>query len=86
MVTKKDDKEISQTVNILIDDWCERRNLAALGIILRAWPLPMGLTDDWAKLLDALKDLNGVKRDALTEDEVEIVDQLIIAVEGIVYR
>jgi hypothetical protein len=47
-------EEVCETVSGLIDGWCERRALAALRIVLPAWP-PLGLSDSWYELRDALR-------------------------------
>ena len=34
----------------LIDAWCDRRKLPVLRVILQAYPLATGLTDEWEEL------------------------------------
>ncbi len=78
--------EVKQAVDGLIDAWCERRCLSALGRILRTdWPANQ-LTDGWASLLGALKDVRGGARKEITPQEMELVEDLILAVERTMRR
>jgi hypothetical protein len=47
-------EEVCNMVATLIDAWCERRALAALAIVLPAWP-PYGHSDQWYELREALR-------------------------------
>jgi len=78
--------DVPHRVAELVDSWCERRCLKALRWVLPGWPLTSGLTDDWASLLDALRNVRAFARDELTEVEQGSVDELASAVERIVYR
>jgi hypothetical protein len=59
----------------LIDHWCERRALRPLSIILRAYPPVPHLTDGWAELHAAVRDLKGLAPDELPEGEVVAVSE-----------
>ena len=78
--------EIFPKIDKLIDDWCERRALKLLRVILRSYPLCSGLTDEWGALLDSLKDIKGLCGSELTNDEKKVLVELVNAVEDIVYR
>ena len=73
-----------EPIRELVDRWCERRDLAALRLILSAWPRVSGLTDEWAQVLEALRSLRASRH--LPGDEQEMVKHLVIEVEAVVYR
>jgi hypothetical protein len=73
--------ELAQRTSGLVDAWCERRSLRALRAILAGWPTSLMLTDGWALLGDALRDVRAIARDELTTDEAQSVDELIAAVD-----
>ncbi len=75
-----------KAIDGLVDAWCDRRELRALREILSGWPLTSGLTDDYAQLLEALRSLRGIARDALTKSELDVIERLIPKVEQLVYR
>ena len=66
-------EEVNGLVNKLVDAWCERRNIMALKSLLAGWPLVSGLTDDWAGLLNALKDVRDYRSKELTVEEKGII-------------
>lgn len=84
--TARMDERDLKAIDTLVDDWCERRELQALREILSGWPLSSGLTDDYAQLLEALRSLRGVARDALTESELRVIERLIPKVEQLVQK
>jgi len=68
----------------LIDGWCERRELRPLAMLLPAYTGNAGLTDDWARLMEALYDLRA--RGQLSKEDQAEVERLIPIVERMVYR
>lgn len=68
----------------LIDGWCDRRELRPLAMLLPAYTANAGLTDDWARLMEALYDLRAWRR--LPREEQAEVERLIPIVERMVYR
>jgi hypothetical protein len=78
--------DVLRSINGLVDSWCERRSLPALGEILQGWPLTSGLTDDWAQLGEALRGVRAFAPTELTEDEMAEVDRLIAVVDRLVTR
>jgi hypothetical protein len=77
--------ELLSKLDALVDRWCERRALKPLSIILAAWPFGGGgLTDDWARLLDALKNVRAFG--SLSPDDAAQIDEAIRVVEKLVYR
>ncbi len=82
----KDNAELFQTLQSLVDAWCDRRCLGALRAILRGYPLFSRLTDGWNELLVALQDVRAFARGELTEAERASVENCIRAVDSVVHR
>jgi hypothetical protein len=74
-------QDIHPKIDQLIDNWCDRRALKPLRFILGRYPIYNGLTDEWATLLDALKDIKGLCRDDLAGDERKTLVELINTIE-----
>jgi len=68
---------ITQTLDRLIDGWCERRAIRPLQCLLRAYPSPLAHGDQKHELLEALRDVKGLCRPDLTEAELRILICLI---------
>src|SRR5688572_6013850 len=49
--------------------------------VLQAYPMVSGLTDDWGRLLESLKDIRGMCRHDLTTEEKELVTKTIAAID-----
>jgi hypothetical protein len=79
-------EDIPESVKALIDAWCDRRCLSALGFILRGYPLSSPLTDGWAELLKSLEDVRAFAKGEITGEETQAVNQLIGSISRIVYR
>lgn len=75
-----------EIVNALVDAWCERRCLLALHHILQGYPLHNSLTDGWADLLRALEDVRAFASEQLTEEENQLVNELIDSIGRVVYQ
>jgi len=75
---------VDDAIYALVEGWCDRRDLGHLRIILAAWPRTTDLTDDWAMVMEALRDLRASR--SLPEDEQGIVERLVTEVEHAVYR
>ena len=73
--------DVRAEIERLIDRWCERRELAYLRIILPAWPMAMGLTDEVAELASALKHLKAMHRDTMPADELKTIRLLWSALD-----
>ncbi|MDB4967293.1 MAG: hypothetical protein JWN44_2982 [Myxococcales bacterium] len=77
--------ELVPRLNALVDNWCERRALKPLSTILAAWPFGgAGLTDDWGRLMDALKNVRSLG--SLPPDDAAEIDEAIRVVEKLVCR
>jgi hypothetical protein len=73
--------DIPSTLNTLIDRWCERRGIRPLQLLLRAYPSPLAHADQMFELLDALKDVKGLCRAELAEQELRMVIEAQNAIE-----
>jgi tRNA C32,U32 (ribose-2'-O)-methylase TrmJ len=71
----------TQTLDTLIDGWCERRAIRPLQQLLRAYPSPLAHTDQKHELLEALRDVKGLCRADLTEDELRMLIEIINTLE-----
>ena len=58
---------ITQTLDTLIDGWCERRAIRPLQRLLPVYPSPLAHADQKYQLLEALRDVKGLCRGDLTE-------------------
>jgi hypothetical protein len=74
-------EEILLVVGALVDDWCERRCLSALGRILRAYPLMEERPGAWDELLLALRAIEAEAAAELTAEELESLERLAGAIE-----
>ena len=72
---------ILQTLDTLIDRWCERRALRPLQLLFRAYPGPLLHTDQKFELLDAMKDVKGICRAELPEDELRLLIEAVQSLE-----
>ena len=82
----KTQTEFFTCLDNLVKGWCDRYCFRALRHILPGYPITSGLTDDYADLLTALKNVRSFAKIELTQDEIEIIDKLIKIVDKMVYR
>jgi hypothetical protein len=80
------EQELFQTLQKLVEAWCDRRALQALRCILRGYPLVNRLTDGWADLMMALKDVRAFARQEITREEAKSIDECIRVIELAVNR
>jgi len=73
--------DLNAAIDALVDGWCERRCLRALGWILRAWPTTLAHTDDWGDLRTALRNVLAFARSELTRAEIDAVEEAIVAID-----
>jgi len=71
----------TQTLDILIDSWCERRAVRPLQCLLPAYPAPLAHTDQKHQLLGALRDVKGLCPADLTENELRMLNESINKLE-----
>jgi hypothetical protein len=79
-------QDFDKELGLLIDAWCERRQLKLLRTILAAYPRVSGLTDDWGDLVAALKTIRIQHSSHLAPGEIDRVIELLHIAEGVVYR
>lgn len=70
-------EEFWGAIDGLIDSWCERRALKPLSWVLRPYFAFNGLTDGWTDLLNGFKSIHLRCRDDVSEQELEILCELI---------
>ena len=75
---------LTEKLDWLIDQWCERKELRPLQFLFRAYPGALAHTDQFGEVLDALKDVKGLCRDKLKQEELAIVISLINELEDFV--
>lgn len=83
-VPQVSDHPINGPLYALIEAWCDRRDLRPLAILLPAYTANFGLTDDWARVIEALYDLRARRK--LPDVEMAEVERLVPLVERMVYR
>jgi hypothetical protein len=84
LVTEPSEHPVNGPLSLLIDAWCDRRELHALALLLPAYTANFGQTDDWARVMEALHDLRAKK--ILPDEEHATVERLVPIVERMVYR
>ena len=82
----EDNKQLFSSIQRLVEAWCDRRCLRALGNILRGYPLVSPLGDGWGELLIALQDVRAFARDELTAEEFKVLEDCIRVVDTAVHR
>ncbi len=78
--------EFTQSLTDLADKWCERRALRALHHFLGGYFALNGLTDGYAALEVALKDVLAFASAELTAEEQMELKRLQVYTQEIVYR
>ena len=81
-----DNAHLFNTIQALVEGWCDRRCLKALRAILRGYPISSPFTDGWGDLLTALQDVRAFAQSELADAERVTVDECIRAVERAVHR
>jgi hypothetical protein len=81
MTAYADDAEFLAALRLIIDAWCERRCLRALSYALPGFFALNGMTDGWGELREALGRVRSLAREELPADEVEIIADLIAAID-----
>jgi hypothetical protein len=81
-----DEEQFFQRLQMMVEAWCDRRALTALRCVLRGYPLSSPLTDGWAELMSALKDVRAFAREEITPEELITIDECVRALERTVYR
>jgi hypothetical protein len=79
-------EDFLQDLKKLADRWCERRALRPLSIFLPAYLSLNGLTDGYAQLENALKDVLALASGDITEEEKREAKRLLILVQQAIYQ
>lgn len=66
--------EFEARVSALIDQWCERRALDLLRLILRSWPMSAGLTDAKGEIYEQLHLIAGLGTQLPDKELDEVAD------------
>ena len=73
--------KFEKNLDYLIEQWCSRKQLAPLCHILNAQASLNGLTDGFEEMLLELKTIRSQNSNALDNNEMDIVIELIHATE-----
>jgi hypothetical protein len=76
-----DDGTLYQKLDWVISQWCERKALRPLRILLPAYPGVPVHTDQFYILVEGLRDVKGLCRTELTTDELKHVIAAINEIE-----
>ena len=79
-------QDFDYELGLLVDAWCERRQLILLRTILAVYPRVSGLTDEWGDLVMALKAIRVQHSSQLAPGEIDRVTKLLHVAESVVYR
>lgn len=74
-----------ERIDRLVDAWCGERHVDALRILLPTWPVA-DLTDEWARVHDALKLVHERAAKDFTGAEKAQLEDAIVEVGRAVYR
>jgi hypothetical protein len=77
---------LTRDLKMLADGWCERRALAPLHHFLPGYFALNGLTDGFAALESALKDVLAFAKNEITPEEKKEVQRILVLVQQAVYR
>lgn len=66
----------------LVNAWCDRHALLPLRYLLQAYPTVWNHTDECTRLLEALKDIRGLARDSVKEDEFRDLSRAIVVLQA----
>ena len=86
MTSFQSNEEFFAALLQLIEQWCDQRRIYVLAVLLPGYTSFFGLTDDWARLYEALKDTRAIGREKFSAAEWELLNDLIGAAERAVFR
>jgi len=73
-------------IDVLIDQWCQRRALKPLSILLPKYVTVLTYSDQKLALLDAMRAVKGMCRKDLTPDEMDLLVASISTLEEALRR
>jgi hypothetical protein len=86
MTSFRSNEEFFAALRQQIERWCDQRRLRELAVLLPGYTSFFGLTDDWARLYEALKATRAIGREKFSMTEWELLNDLISAAERPLYR
>ena len=86
MTSFQSNEEFFAALRQQIERWCDRRRLRELALLLPGYTTFLGLTDDWARLYEALKATRAIGREKFSVAEWDLLNELIVAAERAVFR
>jgi len=81
MTSFQSNEEFFAALRQQIERWCDQRRLRELALLLPGYTSFFGLTDDWARLYEALNATRAIGRERFSEAEWELLNDLIGAAE-----
>jgi hypothetical protein len=69
--------EINRLCTHLFDIWCERRSVIPLAFLMHAWPILKTATLARTHLLNTLQELRQLHPDSLTEEDHQVIEQVL---------
>jgi hypothetical protein len=69
--------EIDRLCVHLFDIWCERRSVIPLAFLMHAWPILKTAPLARTHLLNTLQELRRLHPDSLTEEDHQIIEQVL---------
>jgi hypothetical protein len=76
---------LTERIDRLVDAWCGERHIDALRILLPCWPVGP-LTDEWARLHEALKAIHERASADFNARERAELEEVVLEVGRTVYR
>jgi Ser/Thr protein kinase RdoA (MazF antagonist) len=86
MTSFQSNEEFFTALRQQVERWCDQRRLRELAELLPAYTSFFGLTDDWARLYEALKATRALRRENFSAAEWELLNDLTGAAERAVFR
>ena len=86
MTSFQSNEEFFAALRQQIERWCDQRRLRELALVLPGYTSFFGLTDDWARLCEALKATRAIGREKFSLAEWELLNDLISAAVRAVCR
>jgi hypothetical protein len=86
MTSFQSNEEFFAALRKQIERWCDQRRLRELALLLPGYTSFFGLTDDWARLYEALKATRALGHKAFSEIEWQLLNDLVSAAERAVFR
>jgi hypothetical protein len=86
MASFQSNDEFFSALRQQIERWCDQRRLRELALLLPGYTSFFGLTDDWARLYEALKATRALGRERFSDTEWQLVNDLVSAAEQATFR